>query len=311
LRQEHEVTHVGGYRCTVVNCQYPPFPSAKSLKNHTANVHTANQVPKSIRRVGQLHGLIKPPSTKNSATRQRLTEQNNPGAASVSAQTATNDSTQHHRIQIDQGYTSIYQDSNAAIPGAVSAYTSLPKSSHPKDQGSNSERVGSFLLKEWEQELDHLFQREEFVEVLQTLEWTLASVKKLPAALSSEERVKLLPPGVPDYIIAPLLNNNQADFIQILEQACERARKKIRTEKKKALALSLPVDTTRIFRDGFPLYYSKPYNSSYQPLSTGKLPGYYEIEHDLVSGGQPSSFNVDSGHRGSETSGPAEAEEEM
>lgn len=56
-RREHEVTHIGGYRCTTIGCQYPPFPSAKSLRTHMTNVHNPNPIPKSIRHVGQLNDL--------------------------------------------------------------------------------------------------------------------------------------------------------------------------------------------------------------------------------------------------------------
>jgi hypothetical protein len=238
------------------------------LKNHTAYVHNANQVPKSIRRVGQLHGLIKPPSTKNSTAKQRLTEQNNPGAASVSAQAATNDKGPYNR---------------RTIP------------------------------KEWEQQLDVLFQQKEFAVVIRGLEGTLASLKELQTPIPREKKVAMLPPGIPAYIKDGLLWLRQAGFIQVLEQACERARKKMRAEAEEAFPLSVPKEHTKevetgSLEDDFTLFPYTSSSSSYQPLSTGNIPEHFEIHH-LDSGGQSSSSNVDSGHRVSGKSGLTEAKQ--
>ncbi|KAF2017850.1 hypothetical protein BU24DRAFT_161284 [Aaosphaeria arxii CBS 175.79] len=54
LRREHEVAHAGGFRCTFVGCQYPPFRTSKALKTHFSSNHSTD-VPaprKTIRKTG-------------------------------------------------------------------------------------------------------------------------------------------------------------------------------------------------------------------------------------------------------------------
>lgn len=51
-RHDHEMGHAGGFRCTAPLCQYPPFPTDKSLKSHIATCHGITPPPRSIRRVG-------------------------------------------------------------------------------------------------------------------------------------------------------------------------------------------------------------------------------------------------------------------
>lgn len=50
LCQEHEIAHVRHYRCTYEDCKYPPFPSARSLKDHLKKHHQNNIRRPAIRR---------------------------------------------------------------------------------------------------------------------------------------------------------------------------------------------------------------------------------------------------------------------
>ncbi|CAI6339363.1 unnamed protein product [Periconia digitata] len=54
LRREHETGHVGGHRCPVAGCQYPPFRTAQTLRVHHGKHHAAPVLRKPIRRVGRL-----------------------------------------------------------------------------------------------------------------------------------------------------------------------------------------------------------------------------------------------------------------
>jgi hypothetical protein len=51
LRLEHEATHTQRLRCLYPGCQYPPFMSARALKNHEIKCHETVQGRKRIRRV--------------------------------------------------------------------------------------------------------------------------------------------------------------------------------------------------------------------------------------------------------------------
>jgi len=51
LRLEHEATHSQRLRCLYLDCQYPPFTSARALKNHEIKCHEKIQGRKRIRRV--------------------------------------------------------------------------------------------------------------------------------------------------------------------------------------------------------------------------------------------------------------------
>ncbi|KAJ0120655.1 NACHT domain-containing protein [Diaporthe amygdali] len=51
LRIEHEVSHVRRYPCTQLGCQYPPFLTPRSLKEHIRKEHETDRPPKPIRRV--------------------------------------------------------------------------------------------------------------------------------------------------------------------------------------------------------------------------------------------------------------------
>ncbi|PVH94735.1 hypothetical protein DM02DRAFT_181103 [Periconia macrospinosa] len=50
----HETGHVGGYRCSVTGCQYPPFRSLVALRSHTENHHNVTPARKTIRKVSRL-----------------------------------------------------------------------------------------------------------------------------------------------------------------------------------------------------------------------------------------------------------------
>lgn len=50
LRDEHEICHAGGFRCTFPGCQYPPYRSQKSLLAHKQAVHET-LTPRTLRRV--------------------------------------------------------------------------------------------------------------------------------------------------------------------------------------------------------------------------------------------------------------------
>jgi hypothetical protein len=51
FRLEHEATHTQHLRCLYPGCQYPPFMSARALKNHESRCHETIQGRKRIRRV--------------------------------------------------------------------------------------------------------------------------------------------------------------------------------------------------------------------------------------------------------------------
>lgn len=52
LRREHETVHAGGFRCTLSDCQYPPFQSSQKLKSHIDRCHSLAPARRSIRSVG-------------------------------------------------------------------------------------------------------------------------------------------------------------------------------------------------------------------------------------------------------------------
>jgi hypothetical protein len=54
IRLEHEATHTQRLRCLHPGCQYPPFTSARALKNHEIKCHETSQGRKRIRRVAAL-----------------------------------------------------------------------------------------------------------------------------------------------------------------------------------------------------------------------------------------------------------------
>ena len=56
LRRENEVAHTGGFRCTFLGCQYPPFRTSEALAAHGASNHCqfTSLTRQSIRRVGRL-----------------------------------------------------------------------------------------------------------------------------------------------------------------------------------------------------------------------------------------------------------------
>ncbi|KAF1954513.1 hypothetical protein CC80DRAFT_517458 [Byssothecium circinans] len=51
LRHEHETGHAGGFRCSEVSCQYPPFRTSQALKSHFDSRHATIPVRKSIRKL--------------------------------------------------------------------------------------------------------------------------------------------------------------------------------------------------------------------------------------------------------------------
>jgi hypothetical protein len=65
---------------------------------------------------------------------------------------------------------------------------------------------------------------------LEQMERKLAGFKATPGAISKGDRAAILPPGVPNYIKRHLLDLDLAPFIHVLEQTCERARKRRRAE---------------------------------------------------------------------------------
>ncbi|KAF2638470.1 hypothetical protein P280DRAFT_491867 [Massarina eburnea CBS 473.64] len=50
LRHEHEIGHAGGFRCSIVGCQYPPFRTSQALKSHVDLYHTTTPTRRSIRK---------------------------------------------------------------------------------------------------------------------------------------------------------------------------------------------------------------------------------------------------------------------
>ncbi|CBX99800.1 hypothetical protein LEMA_P073890.1 [Plenodomus lingam JN3] len=61
LRQEHEVCHAGGFRCSFAGCQYPPYRNQRSLSAHVASVHeSAIKLPRrTIRKSGNFRLKVK------------------------------------------------------------------------------------------------------------------------------------------------------------------------------------------------------------------------------------------------------------
>lgn len=241
LRREHEITHVGGYRCTVVNCQYPPFHSAKSLRNHTSNVHNPDPVSKSIRRVGQLNGLIRAPKTRVNVTKQPSTGQNGPGNAFFGVQTNSNvpmARKQHNHNQVDNGSAPVYggngKDSNFKDP----SWASQDESTLQEVEGVEPKMLVSYAveLEHLEHELDQVFQHENYDGAWQQLEPTLKSFQLTGAVISPENRVMLIPPGIPNHARQHLLELPQIVFLRILYQTCIRARKNKEENEKRRLS---------------------------------------------------------------------------
>ncbi|KAF4987182.1 hypothetical protein FDECE_15563 [Fusarium decemcellulare] len=57
LRSGHEMSHLRRFRCNFSGCQYPPFVSARALRNHTSKYHTPTAPQKAIRRAApKRHG---------------------------------------------------------------------------------------------------------------------------------------------------------------------------------------------------------------------------------------------------------------
>ncbi|KAH8688529.1 hypothetical protein BGZ61DRAFT_494602 [Ilyonectria robusta] len=72
LRSEHEMSHVRCFRCTFTGCQYPPFASARALRNHTSKYHTPTTVRKAIRNVTWEHSYQRSyPSSQHSVEPQQ------------------------------------------------------------------------------------------------------------------------------------------------------------------------------------------------------------------------------------------------
>ncbi|KAF2108637.1 hypothetical protein BDV96DRAFT_616200 [Lophiotrema nucula] len=59
-RDEHEMTHVGGFRCTHIGCQYPPFSTSQTLQSHTRSKHSSGYAPRSIRRISAFRPNSRP-----------------------------------------------------------------------------------------------------------------------------------------------------------------------------------------------------------------------------------------------------------
>jgi hypothetical protein len=55
LRRQHEIGHIGGFRCTFPNCQYPPYRTEKTLRDHVESCHQPIRTPKSIRQLTRTH----------------------------------------------------------------------------------------------------------------------------------------------------------------------------------------------------------------------------------------------------------------
>lgn len=215
LRREHELMHVGGFRCAVINCLYPPFPSAKSLRTHTTKVHNSSPAPKSIRRVGQIHGLTKPSYAQNNVTQQLSTRRT--------------------------GYKSTVPDDQAdnSVPNSR-AQPMLDSFEHfspdALDDGSTrAERAKSAVSFRYTGKiahlLDRLFQQEGFMDVWKSLELTL-SIKQSGTVITREDKEALVPPGLPDAIRKFLLDMPSTHLIITLEQACVRALRKIEEDGK-------------------------------------------------------------------------------
>lgn len=60
-RLEHEMAHVGKFRCTFPVCYFPHFVSAQALKNHAGKYHNPHPAPTSIRNV-QISALRRAPA---------------------------------------------------------------------------------------------------------------------------------------------------------------------------------------------------------------------------------------------------------
>jgi len=54
LRLDHEMSHMRRFRCTFPGCQYPPFGSYQSLKNHLNKYHNPSPPRKLIRKVARI-----------------------------------------------------------------------------------------------------------------------------------------------------------------------------------------------------------------------------------------------------------------
>ncbi|KAL5445537.1 hypothetical protein PMIN06_008076 [Paraphaeosphaeria minitans] len=225
LRREHEMTHVGGYRCSVVHCKYPPFPSAKSLKSHLANVHNPDPVLKSIRRVGQLNGLIRPSYTRKNVTKQPTMEQKVSGRTSFGVQSASivpMASTQHEYDQIENGHVPSSRVNDEGSNVGDSTWPSHNKAALPEVEVFQASRLLGIAL-------DHLFQQESYDEAWQRLEATFKSIRGSGAVFWPESKAMLMPPGITIRAREQLLEINANDFYMALMDACGRARKKKET----------------------------------------------------------------------------------
>jgi hypothetical protein len=75
IRREHEITHAGGFRCTIPGCQYPPYRSAQSLKSHVDRHHSKTPARKSIRRVERVKSLNQSRIVANFKTHKSMVRQ--------------------------------------------------------------------------------------------------------------------------------------------------------------------------------------------------------------------------------------------
>ncbi|KAL5382784.1 hypothetical protein DPSP01_006342 [Paraphaeosphaeria sporulosa] len=231
LRREHEMTHVGGHRCSVVNCQYPPFPSAKSLKNHTENVHNPDRAPKSIRHVGQLNGLIRPSYTRKTVTKQNSLEQNASGRTSFGVQSADTVPVariQHEYDQVENGSVPSYRVEDEGSKFGDPTWPSPIKVALPGVETLDPHSTLSAVQEPGllEIALDQVFEQESSDGVWQRLEATLKSFRDSGAVFSPQIRAMLMPPGIGDLFRKKLLGMTQNDFYVALMDACGRARKK-------------------------------------------------------------------------------------
>lgn len=101
LRSEHEMSHVRCFRCTFPGCQYPPFASARALRNHTSKHHTPTIGRKAIRNVTSEHSYQRFHLNMRTPGNQGTQENQEPFEPS-----------RQHSIQPQQRYPIMYQPSH-------------------------------------------------------------------------------------------------------------------------------------------------------------------------------------------------------
>ncbi|KAJ4303250.1 hypothetical protein N0V90_002143 [Kalmusia sp. IMI 367209] len=234
----------------LLNEEFHPGVSAEELEN--SNVHNPNPAPKSIRRVGQLNGLIRPSVTGNSKREQQSAKPNTSGNAAVNMQTTSN-SKAFQDFPSAESVDDLSSDIRDQLfnPALFSDYrdsynVNIGEGPSEMDQDSffkqNPYFEPTIRIQHLDDMLQNLLQSAEYSGIPEKLEKTLIRLIGTQTPLTVEDRAILVPPGTPTVIKEELAKLPQVQFVAFMLQACTAARVKRREKADKALPVSNHMD---------------------------------------------------------------------